>query len=59
MSAIELQSAMSDTLLQMVLQQKAQTKQRELSAQQELLEEQAAISAASSGLSSKVYAKAA
>jgi len=55
MSAIELQSAMSDTLLQLVLQQKAQAKkQRELLVQQEVAKQ-----AASSGLSSKVYAKAA
>lgn len=55
MSASELQSAMSDTLLQMVLQQKAQArKQRELFAQQEMAEQ-----AVNSTLSSKVYAKAA
>jgi hypothetical protein len=51
MSALELQSAMSDTLLQLVLAQKAQTKK-----QRELLAGQAPAHATSS---SKVYAKAA
>jgi hypothetical protein len=58
MSAIELQSAMSDTLLQLVLQQKAQAKKRELLIHQEMAK-QAANSLTSTGLSSKVYAKAA
>jgi hypothetical protein len=51
MSALELQSAMSDTLLQLVLAQKAQTKKH-----RELLAGQAPAHATSS---SKVYAKAA
>ncbi|MFQ3170103.1 MAG: hypothetical protein ACI9DG_000113 [Oleispira sp.] len=51
MSALELQSAMSDTLLQLVLAQKAQTKK-----QREQLAAQKASKAVSS---SKVYAKAA
>jgi hypothetical protein len=51
MSALELQSAMSDTLLQLVLTQKAQSKK-----QRELLAEQASSHTISS---SKVYAKAA
>lgn len=51
MSAIDLQSAIGDTLLQMVLEQKAQLKkQRELLAEQEV----ARIASLS-----KVYAKAA
>jgi hypothetical protein len=51
MSAFELQNAIGDTLLEMVLQQKAQAKK-----QRELLVIQQAVS---TGLSSKVYAKAA
>jgi hypothetical protein len=51
MSALELQRAMSDTLLQLVLAQKAQSKK-----QRELLAEQASPQVTSS---SKVYAKAA
>jgi hypothetical protein len=51
MSALELQSAMSDTLLQLVLAQKAQAQK-----QRELLAGQAPVHATSS---SKVYAKAA
>jgi hypothetical protein len=51
MSALELQSAMSDTLLHMVLAQKAQSKkQREQLAEQEVANAVAAT---------KVYAKAA
>jgi len=51
MSAFDLQNAIGDTLLEMVLQQKAQTKK-----QRELLVIQQAVA---TGLSSKVYAKAA
>ena len=58
MSAFELQSAISDTLLEMVLNQRTQAKQQrehilqQEVAQQEMIKQQAA-------LSSKVYAKAA
>jgi hypothetical protein len=51
MSALELQSAMSDTLLQLVLAQKAQSKK-----QRELLAGQTPAHATAS---SKVYAEAA
>jgi hypothetical protein len=51
MSAFDLQNAIGDTLMQVVLQQKEQAKkQRELLAAQQVVQ---------SGLSSKVYAKAA
>jgi hypothetical protein len=43
----------------MVLQQKAQAKQRERTLQQEMVQQKMAKQAANSGLSSKVYAKAA
>ncbi|MFT4764677.1 MAG: hypothetical protein ACI9OH_001775 [Oleispira sp.] len=53
MSALELQSAMSDTLLHMVLAQKAQAKkQRDLVSQQDAAAQQAVSS-------TRVYAKAA
>ena len=51
MRALELQSAMSDTLLQLVLAQKAQVKKQ----REQLAEEQSTHAASSS----KVYAKAA
>jgi hypothetical protein len=54
MSAFDLQNAIGDTLLQVVLQQKAQAKK-----QREQLAEQAMLSQQVTGLSSKVYAKAA
>ena len=58
MSAFELQSAISDTLLEMVLNQRSQAKQqREHTLQQEMLQQEMAKQQAA--LSSKVYAKAA
>ena len=56
MSALDLQNAIGDTLLQVVLQQQAQAKKF-----REQREEQAAMSSVviGSSISSKVYAKAA
>jgi hypothetical protein len=54
MSAFDLQNAIGDTLLQVVLQQKAQVKK-----QRDQLAEQVMLSQKVTGLSSKVYAKAA
>jgi len=59
MSAFDLQNAIGETLLQVVLQQKAQAKKyREGFIKQELAQ-QAMLSQQVTGLSSKVYAKAA
>ncbi len=51
MSTLEIQSAIGDTLLQVVLQQRAQAKKH----REQMLEKQAA----ESSMASKVYAKAA
>lgn len=53
MSTSDLQNAISDTLLQVVLQQQAQAKKF-----RDLREEQAAASSVGASISSKVYAKA-
>lgn len=54
MSAFDLQNAIGDTLLEVVLQQKAQAKK-----QREQLVAQTAINEAAAVAASKVYAKAA
>ena len=55
MSTLEIQSAIGDTLLQVVLQQRAQAKKYRQQQGEQLLEKQAA----ESSMASKVYAKAA
>jgi hypothetical protein len=58
MSAFELQSAISDTFLEMVLEQRVRAKQqRENILQQEMIQQEVARQATASSL--KVYAKAA
>ena len=58
MSAFELQSAISDTFLEMVLEQRVRVKQqRERTLQQEIAQQEAARQETAASL--KVYAKAA
>jgi hypothetical protein len=55
MSTLEIQSAIGDTLLQVVLQQRAQAKKHRQQRDEQMLEKQTA----ESSIGSKVYAKAA